>query len=390
MPNTILTPTAVTREALRVLHQKLNFIGTINRQYDDSFARDGAEGGKIGPDLKIRLPNQDTTETSVTLTVSTQKGVDLNFTSSDLTLSLQDFSERILDPAMSVLAANVEYDAMSMYKNVNQAVWNTGSALTLAHVLSGGKILNDSLTPPNRQANLDTQQMVDLVTDGKALFNDSKEISKQYRDGQVGRAVGLDFSQNSMWAAHTRGGADANATVDTRTSSIPIDSTGVAALTMASGSGTFLTGDVFTIGNCFKVHPETKASTGILQQFVVTANNAGGAVSIAFSPTIILAGPKQNCVIPTTSATAALLPLGTANSVDNTGLLYHKNAFAFATADLVMPKGVDFAAREVLDGVSIRVVRQYDINSDKFPCRLDILYGYKTLRASQAARLHNN
>src|SRR5574343_668701 len=129
MPNTILTPTAVTREALRILHQKLNFVGNIVREYDDSFAKSGA---KIGDSLKIRLPNQyvvrsgptlstqDTTETSTTLQIATQKGVDLNFTSVDLTMSLDDFSERIIEPAMSVLAANIEADAMSMYKDVGQ------------------------------------------------------------------------------------------------------------------------------------------------------------------------------------------------------------------------------------------------------------------------------
>ncbi len=158
MANTLLTPTAVTREALRILHQKLNFVGSIERQYDDSFAKSGA---KIGDSLKIRLPNQyvvrtgatlsaqDTTETSVTLQVATQKGVDLNFTSVDLTMSLDDFSKRILDPAMAVLAANIESDAMAMYKDVYQSVWNGASAATLAKVLAGRKILQDALAPLN-------------------------------------------------------------------------------------------------------------------------------------------------------------------------------------------------------------------------------------------------
>lgn len=400
MSNTILTPTAVTREALRVLHQKLNFVGSINRQYDERFAQEGA---KIGTDLKIRLPNQytvtsgaalsaqDTSESSVTLQVTSQKHVDVNFTTAEMTMSVQDFSDRILEPAMSVLAANIEYDAMSMYKDVNQAVWNSGSALTLANVLSGRKIMNDSLTPlSGRSANLDGQQMVDLVTDSKSLFNNQTEIAKQYKEGYVGRALGFDFAENSMWPAHTRGGMNASSTVSTLVATIPLDGTAVSSLTMASGSGTMLIGDVFTIANCFKVHPETKANTGILQQFTVTANNAGGAVAVAFSPAIVLGGAKQNCVIPTTSATASLLPLGTASGADNTGLLYHKDAFTFATADLIMPKGVDFSAREVMDGISLRVVRQYDINSDKMPCRIDVLYGYKTIRQQLAVRLHNN
>src|SRR3954463_7355185 len=156
MANAILTPTAVTREPLRVLHQKLNFVGSITREYDDSFARQGA---KVGDTLKVRLPNQyvvrsgptlaaqDTTETSVDLKVQTQKGVDLNFTSVDLTLSLDDFSERVIEPAMSVLAATIEADAMTMYKDVYNQVNNQGAAATFAKILQGRKLLVNNLAP---------------------------------------------------------------------------------------------------------------------------------------------------------------------------------------------------------------------------------------------------
>ncbi len=393
MANTILTPTAVTREALRVLHQKLNFIGSIERQYDDSFAKDG---GKIGADLKIRLPNrytvrtgaalsaQDTTETSTTLTVGTQKGVDLNFTSTDLTLSLDDFSKRILDPAMSVLAANIEYDAMSMYKDVYNAVWNSGSALTIAHVLSGRGKLNASLAPMDgRVANLSTQMMLDAVTDGKALFQDSKEISTQYKEGYVGRAAGFDWVENTLWPSNTRGAADASYVCNTSTGI----TSGTATITISGGSGSSAVGDVFTIAGVNRVHPETKADTGVLQQFVVTA---AGTTSQAVSPTPVTSGANQNIVINSAGASKTVTWAGTASGADDTGLLYHKEAFAIAFADLVMPKGVDFAAREVLDGISMRIVRQYDINSDKFPARLDVLYGYKTIRPQLACRLHNN
>ena len=399
MSNTILTPTTITREALRILHQKLNYVGSINRQYDDSFAKEGA---KIGDTLKIRLPNQytvrtgaalvaqDTAESSVSLQVGTQKGVDMNFTSVDLTLSLQDFSQRVLDPAMSVLAAAIEADAMSMYKDVYQTVWNSGSALTMAHVLAGRKILQDALVPlDNRTANLSTQPMVDLVNDSKSLFNAQTEISKQYKEGYVGRAAGFDFMENTLWPAHTRGAANTSYTVDTRTSALATDGTAYSLFTVASGSGSWNVGDVFTIANVYRVHPETKNSTSVLHQFVVTEALAGTG-TLKFSPSIVLGGAKQNCTISSTSATAAITVAGTASGTDDTSLLYHKDAFAFATADLVMPKGVDFAAREVMDGISIRIVRQYDINNDKFPCRLDVLYGYKTIRPQLACRLHNN
>lgn len=390
MANTILTPTAVTREALRVLHQKLNFVGSITRDYDDSYAKSGA---KIGDSLKIRLPNQytvrsgatlsaqDTTETSVTLQVATQKGVDLNFTSVDLTLSLDDFSKRIIHPAMSVLAANIEYDAMSMYKDVYQSVWNGGSALTLAKVLAGRKVLQDSLTPLNdRTASLQTQETVDLVDGLKGLFQDSTGIAKQYREGYMGRTAGFDFVENTLWPHHTRGGSNGAYLTNgaTQTGSTLVVDTGATAPSQ---------GDVITIAGVFKVHPETKVSTGILQQFVI----GSGATTTSFpiSPAIVATGATQN-VSNSAADNSAITFLGTASTAVSTSMLYQEGAFAFATADLVMPDGVDWKARETFDGISMRMIRQYDINNDKFPTRLDVLYGYKTLRPQLAVRSHNN
>ncbi len=392
----------ITREALRVLHQKLNFVGSINREYDSSFAKDGA---KIGDTLRIRLPNQyvtrtgptlsantDTEERQVSLQVATQRGVDLNFQSTELTLSLDDFSSRILEPAMAVLAASIEADALTMYQDVSQSNWNGGSAATLARVLQGRKLMQDSLAPLNdRTALLNTQDNVDLVDSLKGLFQDSTNIAKQYREGYMGRTAGFDFAENTLLPRHTRGAANAAYTTSTLVAVLPVTSTTpVSAITVATGTGQMNKGDVFTIGNVFSVHPETKVSTGVPQQFVVTANYAGGAGSVQISPAIVMAGGSQNVVIPTTSATAAITFAGTASTAVGTSLVYQKDAFTFATADLVMPKGVDMAAREVFDGISMRIVRQYDINNDRFPCRLDVLYGYKTIRPQLAARLHNN
>lgn len=390
MPNSILTPTAVTREALRVLHQKLNFVGSITRDYDDSFAKSGA---KIGDSLKIRLPNQytvrsgatlsaqDTTETSVTLQVATQKGVDLNFTSTDLTLSLDDFSKRILEPAMSVLAANIEYDAMTMYKDVYNSNWNGGAAATYNRVLDGRTLLQRALAPMNsRTANLNSLDMADLVKDTKTLFNDQTSIAKQFKEGYMGRAAGFDFVENTMWGAHTRGSSNGAYLTNGATQS-------GATLTVDTGAGAPVAGDVFTIAGVFAVHPETKVSTGVLQQFVVGA----GATTTSFpiSPAIVATGATQN-VSNTAADNSAITFLGTASTAVGTSMLYQEGAFAFATADLVMPDGVDFKAREVFDGISMRMIRQYDINNDKFPTRLDVLYGYKTLRPQLATRLHNN
>lgn len=390
MSNTLLTPTAVTREALRILHQKLNFVGNIVREYDDSYAKSGA---KIGDSLKIRLPNkytvrtgatlsaQDTTESSVTLQVATQKGVDLNFTSVDLTLSLDDFSSRILEPAMAVLAANIEADALSMYKDVYQSVWNGGSAATYNKALDARVLLQRALAPTNdRTALMDPLSMADVVKDTKTLFQNSTEVGKQYKEGYMGRAAGFDWMENTLIPSHTRGGSNGSYLVN------GASQTG-STLTVDTGATAPSAGDVFTIAGVYSVHPETKVSTGVLQQFVIGASAT--TTSFPISPAIVASGATQN-VSGSPADNAAITFAGTASTAVGTSLLFQKEAFAFATADLVMPKGVDFAAREVFDGVSMRVVRQYDINNDKFPCRLDVLYGYKPLRPELAVRYHNN
>lgn len=398
MPNSILTPTAVTREALRILHQKLNFIGNINRTYDDSFAKSGA---KIGDSLKIRLPNeytvrtgatlsaQDTSEISTTLQVATQKGVDLNFTSVDLTLSLDDFSKRILDPAMSVLAANIEADALSMSLDVFQNVNNIGSAITFGKLMASRKVLNDSLTPldNNRSVLLNTQDNVDLVDSLKGLFQDSTAIKEQYREGSMGRTGGYDFYENTLMANTTTGTA---AAATGYTVNGAVTTNGSTSVVLAAGANTFKKGDIITFVGCNRVHPETKADTGALQQFVVTADYAGGAGTISISPAIYTSGGRQNVVAAGIANGVAVAKVGGASAVYKPSLAFHKDAFAFATADLVMPSGVDFSSRQVLDGISMRIVRQYDINNDKFPCRLDVLYGYKTIRPQLACRILSN
>jgi hypothetical protein len=398
MANTLLTPTQVTRKALTILHQKARFIGSINRQYDDQFAGSGASvNGKIGPILKIRTPNrytvrsgavmsvQDTPETSIDLTVSTQKGVDVNFTSQDLTLSLDDFSERILEPAMSVLAANIEADALSMRKDVYNQVNNTGSAATFAKLLAGRKQMVDGLTPDGDwTALLCTQDNVDLVDSLKGLFNNQASISKQYRDGVMGNTAGFDFMESTILGQQTRGSGNGSYVVTTT-----VTTQGQATVDVQTGTGTIKAGEIITIASVNRVHPETKASTGALHQFVNTIDSPGGSVTLTISPAMYTTGALQN-IDAFPQATAAVSIAGTASTNYGQSLLYHKDAFAFVTADLILPKNQHFAAREVIDGISMRIWQGTDIVNDKFPCRIDVLYGYKTLRPQLASRLANN
>jgi len=397
MANSILTPTAVTREALRILHQKLTFVGNVNRQYDDSFAKTGA---KIGDTLKIRLPNQyvvrtgktlstqDTTENSVSLTVGTQKGVDINFSSAELTLSLDDFSDRILEPAMAVLAANIEADALNMYKDVYNSVGTAGTVpADLLTYLTAKQKLDENLAPMDKNRTIHTlpNASVKLVDALKGLFQDSSAISEQYREGKMGRTAGFDFYQNTLLPTHTLGN---------KVSSVTVNGASQTGSTLNIGgvanADTFKQGTVFTIAGVYQVHPESKAAYSSLQQFVVTADATMTTTtgSISISPPMVATGALQN-INATAASGAAITIVGSASTSYGQNLAFHKDAFAFATADLLMPKGVDFAAREVYDGVSMRIVRMYDITNDNFPCRLDVLYGYKAIRPQLACRITN-
>ncbi len=393
MANSILTPTAVTRKALKILHQKSVFIGSINRQYDDSFAQAGA---KIGDSLKIRLPNeytvrtgavmsvQDTEETSVTLQIATQKGVDVNFSSVDLTLSLDDFSERILDPAMSVLAAAIEADALKMVKDVGNFVDGDAAAFAYLHTAQAKQKLDESLaSPDSRNLLLCPTHVTKYLDATKGLFTPQGKLGAQYGDGEVKDAMGFSIMSTTHLGQQTTGTAAKTTgyTVNGATES-------GATITVQTGSTTFLKGDVVTFAGANACHQETKADLGYLRQFTITADSGANATSLAISPSLVATGARQNVTGYPTN-TGAVVKVGAGVSETYTqSLAYQKNAFAIAFADLTMPRGAHFAAREVLDGISMRIWQAGDIINDKFPCRIDVLYGYKTIRPQLACRIH--
>jgi P22 coat protein - gene protein 5 len=396
MPNSLLSPTAITRESLRILHQRLNFIGTIERQYDDQFAKTGA---KIGQNLTIRKPNQytvrtgqvmvvqDTIETSVVLTVSTIKGVDMQFDGRDLTLTIDKFSDRYIAPAMTVLASAIEADALNMLKDVNQEVAPTPitAKLDSATVLNGRKKLSDALVPQEpRIALVPTQMTVDLVSTLQPLFNAQSELATQYKEGSMGRFAGFDFYENTLLGKFTSGTETAAGTIAVSGAS----QTGSAITVTNASTKTLVVGDVITLPGVNRVHPETKADTGVPMQFVVTAPVATNGTTINISPAIVTTGAQQNVTASPTAA--AITKVGGPSGVMDLGILYHKEAFAFATADLIMPNGAHFAAREVQDGISMRIWTGTDIVNNLFPTRVDVLYGYKTLRPEMACRIVAN
>lgn len=399
MSNALLTPTAVTRAAAAILHQKANFIGACDKQYDDSFKNGGATvKGKFGPTLKIRMPNeytvrtgmdmsaQDTNETSVDLTVSTVKGVDMYFTSEDLTLSLEDFSRRIIEPAVSVLAANIEADALNMYKDVWNLVDGDTAAFAFASVSNAHTVLVKNLAPlGNRTFIMNPDHANKFRQDTKALYNPSADVSRMFREGIISNVSNFEIYENTLLVPHTTGDAAKTTTVSINGA---VTTNGTAQATVTNGSSkTFKVGDVFTVAACFRVHPETKVSTGELQQFVVTEDAA--STTIKFAPAVYTSGPRQNVTSGGMPNGNALVKIGAGASETLTqSLAFHKSAFAFVTADLPLPNGVDFSAREVVDGISVSLVRDFNISDRSFPCRLDVLYGYKAVRPQLATRVH--
>jgi len=393
--NTLLSPTIITREALRILHAKLNFIGNCDKQYDNQFANSGASpSGKIGPSLTIRMPNrytvrtgsvlavQDTVEESQVLTVSTQKGVDMLFSSQDLTLTLDEYSARYLEPAISVLATNIENDALSMIKDVYNAVDDNAATFSYKDFANGRKTLNQYLAPDmGRVGVMHSDHVVSFLDAIKGNFNPQESVSKPYLTGKIGKVQGLDTFENTVLNKFQTGTA-ASTTGYTATLT-----SASATVAITGTTTTFLQGDIVTFAGVNAVDPETKADRGFLQKFVVTADSGASPSSIAVSPTPILTGAKQN-VTSLGSSPAVVKIGGSTSALYAQSLLFHQEAFAFVTADLIdVSKFGAWGARQVMDGISMRIARQYDITNDKVPCRIDVLYGYKTIRPQLACRV---
>lgn len=393
MASNLLTIDMITNESLMVLHQKLNFVTNIVTDYDDSFAKEGA---KIGNTLRVRLPMEygtgtgptiatgtgaDSLQNQVTLTVNTQRHVPMRFTSNEMSMKIDEFRERHIEPAMSRLAAMIEYDALNMMDEIPNAV-SAGTKVEFADVLAGGVILDDNLAPRDRRcALLDSQANADMVNDLKGLFHDQKEVSKQYKEGLMGRTAGFDFYQNTLLRSHTSGAEGGGTAYLTNKATAQVGSytsPNSMSLIVDTGTKTVKEGDVFTIEDVFDVHPETKQSTGVLKQFTVLADFTG-AGTISISPAIIATGRYQNC---STSAAndKTLTFIGAASTAYKRSLLFQKGFACFATADLVLPPNTE-ASRAVYDGISMRMIHDYyDGVKDRLYTRLDVLYGYKVLR----------
>lgn len=397
MANTILTDEVIAKEALMLLENNLVFARGVNRKYEKTFEGER----KVGDTINVKKPAQytvrsgatasiqDHTQTTVPVVVDKQKGIDVEFTSKELALDLQDFSKEVLAPQIATLANTVDFDGLSLYKSVPNAV--AGSMADFDNYLNAGALLDENGCPLDDQRNIivNPRGQVSVVNALKGLFQSSSQIKAQYEKGRMGTAAGFDWAMSQNIPSHTvgaHGGTPLTAAAGSAGgSSIATDGWTASAAILKEG-------DIVTFANVYNVNPMSKQSTGQLKQFVVTADataTAGGLATISFSPAMYASGAQQN-VSALPADNAAITVLGTASSSKAQNIAFHKDAFTLVTVDLPLPKGMDMAARAASSkaGLSVRFVRGYDITNDKFISRIDVLYGWKCIRPELACRIY--
>ena len=401
MAQSLLTIDMITNKALEILENNLVITRNVNRQYDDSFA---VEGAKIGDTLRIRLPDralvtdgaalqvQEVQQQFTTLTIASQKHIGVNFTSAEMALSLDDFADRVLKPRVSQLAASIDADVANAFQNIYQSVGTPGTtpATSLVLLQAQQKLNEAAAVMSPRYATVNPAANAGLVEGMKGLFNPTSTISRQFKNGMMGEGI-LGYEEINMSQSikvHTTGSALRSDTPIVKTTL----ANGATTLTLdnVTDGNTLVPGDVFTIAGVFAVNPQTRESTGSLQQFVVqnTVTSASTEfVDVDFLPAVYAPTQALATVTALPAAGDVVTFLGAASTGYPQNLIYHKDAITFATADLMLPQGVDMASRKVHNGISMRIVRQYDINNDRMPCRIDVLYGYSVIRPQMAVRM---
>jgi hypothetical protein len=393
MANSLLTPQQVTRRALQLFRNSNAFVQMVDRQYDDQFARGG---GKIGTTLKIRLPNdytirtgpsvavQDTVEQNTTLTVSTQKGVDVSFSTADRTMSLDDYTTRILAPMINNLAGAVAVDIMAGAEAIPNLIHNVdGSGNTISPTFTTWATANgllNSLGAPmgSRTVIVDPITEARTVSSFSGLFNNQQKIGQQYTSGRMGNNVlGFDWAMDQSVIQHTTGAYSTLGTVSGASQS-------GNAITTSALAGPLTKGDIVSFAGVFAVNRVNKQSTGQLAQFAVTANVAASATSIPIYPALTPGAVSYQTVTASPANGAAITVATKASEVYRKNFAFVPQAVTMVTADLEIPKGVHEAYRETYDGVSMRFVTAYNISTDQMISRLDVLYGSSWVRPEWA------
>lgn len=411
MANTVVTPSMIAKEGLMQLKNNLVLGNSVHREYKKEFS-----GGQ-GATVDIRKPvkfytadgatrvNQDVEEKTTSITIDQRKHVSWKFSTQDLTLSIEDYSERYIKPAMITLANTVDRSGFNLYRNVWNAVGTPGTTpSSFASLAAAAQRLDEmAVGMDNRKMMLNPAAHYSIAGDKLSLDAIGDSAKSAYQDAQVGRIAKFDTYSTQNIANHTVGVATGTPLVNGGSQDVTYAaSTGAPSQTLAtdgwtnSTTGILKAGDVFTIAGVYAVNPVPgEGTTGktkmpYLQQFTVLADaNSGastGPATLTISPAIITSGPYQT-VDSAPADNAAITVFGTAGSVYPQNIGFHKNAFALVTVPLEMPDGAAFKARESADGLSVRVVKDYDIDSDEDIIRMDILYGWKSIYPDLATRL---
>ncbi len=391
----LLTTLAITRLAVRLFKNSNAFIQNIDTQYDDQFA---VEGAKIGDTLRIRLPNdytvadgpglsaQETNEQSTSLVVNYQRHVDTTFTAAQLSLSMQDFSERVAAPMMNNLAGNVAKTVMSGVEGgVSNFVANFDGAGAIIPPTSGTVISADALLTDRSAQEFDRMLVASPTSMGRVLntmqglFNPVDAISRQYRKAKIYDALNFKWFRDQTVLVHTTGTFTAGTVNGANQSGL--------TLTTNAITGTFKKGDIITIAGVNAVNRVTKGSDGVLQQFVVTDDVLTAATSIPIYPAIIppnsITGDEvqYQTVDASPANTAAIALVNTAGERYRKNIAFVPQLVTMATCDLKLPSGNGQAARGNSDGLAIRVIRDfYNVATDQFVDRTDCLFGFTFVR----------
>lgn len=408
MANNTLTADVIAKIALPILENELGVINKMYRAHEEEFSST-VNGYKKGDTISIRRPAdftirsgatmsaQDVIEGKTTLVVDQQIGIDFQFTSTDLTLKVEDMAERIIKPAMSRIANELASDVLiHMYRGTYNLVGTQGTRVDSFSDFSKAPERMDEMAIPsdNRHAILCPSDFWGLVGSQTALYAPSL-VGSAYRSGDLGDLGGLATMMSQVTPAHTVGplggtplvnGATQNVSYDTAknawTQSLITDGWTAAAASRVKA------GDVFTIyaagtsGAKLKmVNPKTKVATAIDQQFVVISDgssDASGNLTLTISPPIITSGPYQTVnVAPADSA--GLVFDGTASTAYRQNLAFHKNAMALAVVPMEMPPAAYGGTRQSYKNLSVRLIPTYDATNDISKWRLDLLYGRKLI-----------
>jgi hypothetical protein len=402
--NSLLTAQWVARKALILLHAKSNFTGRTNRDYQ-SLLPGPIDGVILGQVLSIRLPFQYTLRTGAVmqaqasvqryaqLTVGTQLGVDINFTSIERAMLLNNFEEQVLTPAMAKVASGVEVFTTSLTVNsIPKFVGQINATANYAGLLQCERYLTEALAPEDdrRTFSATPQASQYFVLDNKGLFHPDVTISDQWLDGVIAdKAASFVAFRNTKMPSHVIGTITGSTPVvnGAGQSNPGFSNAFVSSYTLNTngwnnGATTLNAGDVFTIANVNDVDPESKASLGRLKQFVVntTISDTAGAIAVNISPGIITGGAYQNVdSVPATGA--AITVFGTTPALASGQLIkqslgWYRDAVVFANPPMLdLSPLVKMTAAESFEGYNIRFAQQWDPNNDLLPARLDSIVG---------------